>query len=116
MEVPVGYPAEQRPPQTDTMNPEFTMTGGKKHLMGLICLKCQYCMLCTLWAKNFNTFEGRITMNRCQKCGFRARYDKNPRSILGRIWKWHIGWCPGWKSYIKSLPDEEQKKLSEQYS
>jgi len=41
MEVPVGYPPEQRPPQTDTMNPEFTMTGGKKHLMGLICLKCQ---------------------------------------------------------------------------
>ncbi|MBW1674880.1 MAG: hypothetical protein JRJ45_14840 [Deltaproteobacteria bacterium] len=54
-------------------------------------------------------------MNRCEKCGLRARYDKNPQSILGRIWKWHIGWCPGWKSYIRSLPDEERKKLSEYY-
>jgi hypothetical protein len=55
-------------------------------------------------------------MNSCEKCGFRARYDKNTQSILGRIWKWHIGWCPGWKSYINALPDEEQKKLLEQYS
>ena len=55
-------------------------------------------------------------MNRCEQCSFRARYDKNPRSILGRIWKWHIGWCPGWKSYIKSLPDEEQKEVLKRYS
>jgi len=54
-------------------------------------------------------------MNRCEKCNFRARYDKNPRSILGRMWKWHIGWCPGWKSYLKSLSDEKRKKLTEQY-
>lgn len=54
-------------------------------------------------------------MNRCEKCSLRARYDKNPRSILGRMWKWHIGWCPGWKRYIKSLPDEKRKKLTEQY-
>ena len=54
-------------------------------------------------------------MSRCEKCGLRAKYDKNPRSILGRIWKWHIRWCPGWKSYIRSLPDEERKKLSEHY-
>ena len=54
-------------------------------------------------------------MKRCEKCGLRARYDKNPRSILSRIWKWHISWCPGWKSYIKALSDEEQKKLTKQY-
>jgi hypothetical protein len=50
-------------------------------------------------------------MNRCETCSFRARYDRNPRSILGRIWKWHIRWCPGWKGYIKSLADEERKKV-----
>ena len=55
-------------------------------------------------------------MSNCDNCKFRAKYDKNPRSILGRIWKWHIGWCPGWKAYLKSLSDDERKKLTEQYS
>jgi hypothetical protein len=54
-------------------------------------------------------------MSGCEKCSFRARYDKNPRSIMGRIWKWHIGWCPGWKSYVKSLPDEKRKEVTQQY-
>jgi hypothetical protein len=54
-------------------------------------------------------------MKSCEKCRLRARYDRNPTSILGRIWKWHIGWCPGWKSYIRSLPDEKKKKVLEQY-
>jgi hypothetical protein len=59
--------------------------------------------------------NGDEEMSGCEKCSFRARYDKNPRSILGRIWKWHIGWCPGWKSYVKSLPDEKRKEVTEQY-
>jgi hypothetical protein len=55
-------------------------------------------------------------MSNCEKRKFRARYDKNPRSILGRIWKWHIGWCPGWKAYLKAVDEEDRKKLREQYS
>jgi hypothetical protein len=51
----------------------------------------------------------------CAACSFRTRYDKNPQSLLGRLWKWHAGWCPGWKSYMKSLPDEERAQLSERY-
>lgn len=51
----------------------------------------------------------------CQTCRFRARYDDNPRSILGRLWRWHAGWCPGWKAYITSLPDEERNRLAERY-
>jgi len=54
-------------------------------------------------------------MSHCEKCSFRAKYDNNPRSILGRIWKWHIGFCPGWRSYLKSLPEEARHKLKEQY-
>jgi hypothetical protein len=52
---------------------------------------------------------------RCGTCPFRARYDKNPRSILGRIWRWHINFCPGWKGYMRSLSDEEKKAIIEQY-
>jgi hypothetical protein len=54
-------------------------------------------------------------MSNCEKCSFRGRYDKNPGSILGRIWRWHIGWCPGWKSHLRSLPEEKRDKLKEQY-
>ncbi len=51
----------------------------------------------------------------CAKCSFRARYDKNPKSILGRIWRWHATWCPGWKGYMKSLPGEERIRLADKY-
>ena len=51
----------------------------------------------------------------CESCAFRAKYDNNPRSLLGRIWRWHAGWCPGWKSYITSLPDEQRRDLARQY-
>ncbi len=47
-------------------------------------------------------------MHNCEHCKFRGRYDKNPESVLGKIWKWHTGWCPGWKSYLKSLPSEKR--------
>ena len=54
-------------------------------------------------------------MKNCDKCRFRGIYDKNPKSFLGRIWKWHIGWCPGWKSYLKSLSAEERDQLKKHY-
>jgi len=54
-------------------------------------------------------------MKNCEKCRFRGIYDKNPKSFLGRIWKWHIGWCPGWKSYLKSLSTEERDQLKKHY-
>lgn len=43
----------------------------------------------------------------CESCPWRARYDRNPRSILGRLWKWHTRWCPGWKAYQKELAARE---------
>jgi len=51
----------------------------------------------------------------CRNCSFRARYDHNPKSLLGRLWRWHINFCPGWKGFFTSLPSEEKAKLAEQY-
>ncbi len=51
----------------------------------------------------------------CPDCGWRAKYDQKPKSFLGRIWKWHIKWCPGWKSYLKILPDEERETVLDKY-
>jgi hypothetical protein len=55
-------------------------------------------------------------MARCETCKLRAKYDKNPKSLLGRFWKWHIGWCPGWRSYVKSLPDDKKAEMGRRYS
>jgi hypothetical protein len=54
-------------------------------------------------------------MNNCENCTFRKTYDRNPHSIMGKVWKWHIGWCPGWKSYLKSLPSEKREVVVEKY-
>ena len=52
----------------------------------------------------------------CGNCAFRAKYENNPRSFLGRIWRWHAGWCPGWKSYMRSLPEDERRRLAQKYN
>ena len=51
----------------------------------------------------------------CAQCAFRARYDEAPRSLLGRLWRWHINFCPGWKGYFTSLPPDEKAKLASMY-
>lgn len=51
----------------------------------------------------------------CARCRFRARYDRDPRSLLGRLWRWHAGWCPGFRAYLKSLPAEERQALADRY-
>ena len=47
----------------------------------------------------------------CRTCRMRQAYEKNPRSLMGRFWRWHTGWCPGWKAYVASLSDEERSLL-----
>ncbi|MGE4539563.1 MAG: hypothetical protein AB7D37_21025 [Desulfovibrio sp.] len=39
----------------------------------------------------------------CETCRFRALADKRPASLWARLWRWHTGWCPGWKRYQKAL-------------
>ena len=41
--------------------------------------------------------------SRCHTCGLRARAEAKPRSLISRFWRWHTGWCPGWKAYVKEL-------------
>lgn len=51
----------------------------------------------------------------CSSCSMRAKYDKNPKSLIGRFWRWHINFCPGWKQYMKSLDETERAAITEQY-
>ena len=52
---------------------------------------------------------------KCESCAFRAKYDRNPKSLLGRLWRWHTSWCPGWRGYMRSLPDTQRRELAERY-
>ena len=52
----------------------------------------------------------------CSNCPIRAKFEKNPRSLLGRFWRWHIDYCPGWKAYFISLDADEQQLLCNKYN
>lgn len=57
-----------------------------------------------------------MAKHNCAECKFRAKYDKNPVSLLGRIWRWHASWCPGWKAYVSGLSEEEQLAMAAKYN
>jgi len=40
---------------------------------------------------------------RCESCRLRKHAEERPNSLLARLWRWHTGWCPGWKAYQRSL-------------
>jgi hypothetical protein len=42
----------------------------------------------------------------CETCRLKAYAERKPRSIIARIWRWHTGWCPGWKAYQKALAEQ----------
>lgn len=45
---------------------------------------------------------------KCDHCPIRRRAERRPGSLLARLWRWHTGWCPGWKKYQRWL-DEQQR-------
>ena len=51
----------------------------------------------------------------CANCKLRAKYDQKPTSLVGRFWRWHINFGPGWKAYFTSLPVEKQQELRDKY-
>ncbi len=43
------------------------------------------------------------TKSRCADCPIRRRAEAKRQTLLARLWRWHITWCPGWKAYQKQL-------------
>jgi len=39
----------------------------------------------------------------CETCKIRKYAEKKPTSWVARFWRWHTGWCPGWRAYQRSL-------------
>ena len=84
---------------TGEMNPE----GGARWYASETCFRL-YSLLMT----NDQEKEGRH--EKCpyvDVCCFRNYAERKPKSLLAHIWRWHTGWCPGWKSYIKEREAEQ---------
>jgi hypothetical protein len=52
----------------------------------------------------------------CEECPLRRKYDEKPKSLIGRFWRWHINFCPGWKGYMKDMDDTEKAEISTKYN
>lgn len=44
---------------------------------------------------------------KCANCPLRQKAEARPKSLLGRVWRWHTNWCPGWKEYQRYLEDQK---------
>ena len=55
-------------------------------------------------------------MSSCQNCPWRKKYDRSPHSLLGRLWRWHINWCPGFKKFLKELDESQRLEIEQKYS
>ncbi|MBI9046749.1 MAG: hypothetical protein JEZ06_19830 [Anaerolineaceae bacterium] len=47
--------------------------------------------------------------HKCADCPMRQKAETNPDKFLSKVWKWHTGWCPGWKAYQKSLDENKEE-------
>ncbi|MBN1537195.1 MAG: hypothetical protein JW908_10725 [Anaerolineales bacterium] len=46
----------------------------------------------------------------CETCPMRIKAEANPKSLMARIWRWHTGWCPGWKEYQTYLAEQAKSQ------
>lgn len=53
---------------------------------------------------------------RCKDCYMKARYERNPRALMCRLWHWHTSFCPGWKTYMRSLSEDEREQMIVRYN
>ena len=43
----------------------------------------------------------------CETCAMRKKAEANPKTLMARLWRWHTGWCPGWKAYQAHLAEQK---------
>jgi hypothetical protein len=42
----------------------------------------------------------------CATCALRQQAEANTKALMSRLWRWHTGWCPGWKAYQAYLAQQ----------
>ena len=48
--------------------------------------------------------------SKCATCKWREKSEKNPKSFMARIWRFHTKFCPGWKAYQKELAKQQASR------
>ena len=43
---------------------------------------------------------------KCANCPMRLKAEEKPNSLVARFWRWHTGWCPGWKAIRSTLAEK----------
>jgi len=43
----------------------------------------------------------------CESCPIHRYAERKPKSIIARFWRWHTGWCPGWKAYQAEIAEKK---------
>ena len=43
----------------------------------------------------------------CETCTMRQKAEANPKTLMARLWRWHTGWCPGWKASQAHLASQK---------
>lgn len=46
----------------------------------------------------------------CETCPICKKAEANPKSLMARLWRWHTGWCPGWKEYQAYLAEQTKQE------
>ena len=50
----------------------------------------------------------------CDNCRLRRYSERKSDSWIARLWRWHTGWCLGWKRYQKRLAEQAGKSQEDQ--
>ena len=45
--------------------------------------------------------------SKCATCPMREKAERNPRTFLAMLWRFHTRFCPGWKAYQRELAREK---------
>jgi hypothetical protein len=61
---------------------------------------------------NTNTESTLQKIPACETCANRMKAEANPKSFMARLWRWHTGWCPGWKAYQAYLAQQPKPKTA----
>lgn len=51
------------------------------------------------------------TEKSCANCALKAKAEAKPKSFMGRLWRWHTTWCPGWKAYQAELAKQNRDEV-----
>lgn len=59
---------------------------------------------------NTNQMSSSEETFECETCLIRKKSEANPKSLMAWLWRWHTGWCPGWKKYQEHLAKQTNKE------